>query len=178
MYYEQDMSVSEIIKTLELKLDEKEVYKTLQKISLILTKKEKGLKTPSFTPNQIEKFYEEHHDELSEHEKTSFQIFISALKDRKNNNAPKASSLINCAILKCIYPNRYFRLSKATKNDIIEFLKEYKFHFPKSSRDALMRKFEIEPEELLTDEEKSRLVVLFSNTKPLEKKMSMKKVEN
>ncbi len=180
LYYEQRMSVNEIIEFLGLNCARSVVVRAISDLMIAVSKYKEGIKKVKCPKEkEIKDYYERNHEEMDlEHRQMYQQYFERMSLERKKAtlNAFSEPTIPAGILLDLIgeQQEHTFSFQKTSKKDAIDIIKKHK-ELTNSTRYTILRAYHINQRELLSGSEKMKVLRFLSKLDINQKILALRK---
>lgn len=152
---QERLSIPEIKEKLKLDNNSSTLNILIYNLMLSVCKLKDGIKKDkTFTPEQIYNYYINNYSNMSEYNQKIYQDYFAKIQKIKNinNQYIKLNNNIIFDLIKDTYPNPFI-LETATKEDILNLIKQYDKKLSYHVKKALMERFDIKEREFMNGKE-------------------------
>ncbi len=145
------MGAPEIIKTLGLDYDPSTINSMNSILMLSVCKLKDGItKQKTFGYDEIRSYYESNFDNIPQYYRSYYDKYFRNVQNRRIINGEKApvSYFIIADLILATYPNA-FKVSTATRDEVIDIIRKYGKDLKKRIKKALMSRFDIREREFM-----------------------------
>lgn len=152
LYYEKNLSKSEIIKLHHPELGDHTVDEIINTYTVAMLKHQNGIrKINDFTYDEIAAYYERHKDDMGGVSTKIYRNYFEKVKKNGPLAKIRPNKEITYDLIREEHPD-YFRLEKANPEQVREILKEHGDTLPKNVIEILESKFGVTHANVLSDE--------------------------